>query len=112
MNSSMNQFSILKNSDLQEYLRWIKSYLWSISWYVNLYRSNCIYWSCWCCICDFNRRASDREFLLITRKVISIFYIISLGVLSLLKSQDIVDIIATLLLICIGLKGINQKGTL
>ena len=46
------------------------------------------------------------------RKVISIFYIISLGVLSLLKSQDIVDIIATLLLICIGLKGINQKGTL
>ena len=45
-------------------------------------------------------------------KVISIFYIISLGVLSLLKSQDIVDIIATLLLIGIGLKGINQKGTL
>ena len=46
------------------------------------------------------------------RKVISIFYIISLGVLSLLKSQDIVDIIATLLLICIGLKGMKQKGTL
>jgi len=46
------------------------------------------------------------------RKVISIFYIISLGVLSLLKSPDIVDIIATILLICIGLKGINQKGTL
>lgn len=46
------------------------------------------------------------------RKIISIFYIISLGVLSFLKSQDIVDIIATLLLICIVLKGINQKGTL
>jgi len=46
------------------------------------------------------------------RKIISIFYIISLGILSLLKSQDIVDIIAALLLICIGLKGINQKGTL
>ena len=46
------------------------------------------------------------------RKIISIFYIISLGILSLLKSQDIVDIIAPLLLICIGLKGINQKGTL
>lgn len=46
------------------------------------------------------------------RKVISIFYIISLGVLSLLKSPDIVDIIANILLICIGLKGINQKGTL
>ena len=45
-------------------------------------------------------------------KVISIFYIISLGVLSLLKSQDVADIIATLLLICIGLKGMNQKGTL
>ena len=46
------------------------------------------------------------------RKVISIFYIISLGVLSLLKSQDVADIIATLLLICIGLKVMNQKGTL
>ena len=46
------------------------------------------------------------------RKIISVFYIISLGVLSFLKSQDIVDIIATLLLICIGLKGINPKGTL
>lgn len=46
------------------------------------------------------------------RKIISVFYIISLGVLFFLKSQDIVDIIATLLLICIGLKGISQKGTL
>ncbi len=46
------------------------------------------------------------------RKIISIFYIISLGVLSLIKSQDIVDIIATLLLIYIGLKGIKQKRTL
>lgn len=41
------------------------------------------------------------------KKTISIFYIISLGILSLLKSQDIIDIIVTLLLICIGLKGIK-----
>ena len=44
------------------------------------------------------------------RKIISIFYIISLGILSLLKSQNIIDIIATLLLIFIGLKEINSKG--
>ena len=41
------------------------------------------------------------------KKTISIFYIIFLGILSLLKSQDIIDIIVTLLLICIGLKGIK-----